>query len=238
MSGQKGFSNRRRLKKEVRMRKTAQEILEQTVALLRANGYAIHFPEQIPEILQQAFGPAKLHTAPTLAPPMGLEETLDDDMDGLFDDEIIENLEFPVIDMTGSSTPPSRMLAEHLPDLSGDLLEEYQRRQRAMIERIETEGVHYRNSPGPAEGRTLTADPSVRPRTAPAPSPAPVRGSPAGPRAAARGPNEPTATVENNGERVNPHTGLTPTEARQKLERALGRSFPPPSAGAPNTLKP
>jgi len=242
MSGQVGSSARRRLKKEKRQRLTLQEILEQVMTTLRANGYPVRFAEEIPDAMKAAFSGAQAQETPhpqvVYEVPFRLDVQVhmgDDNDQDLFD-EIDE--EFRVIDVpTGAPRSEPQKMLQDQGEIDQMMLDEFNRKQAALLERIEVQGVNYRNSPGPAQGARMAPHPSIAPTPASSPAPTAPPPTPGAPRAAVRGPAPPSDSSEIGG-RINPHTGLSVEEQRKIMERVLGKRPTPPPPGVPNTLKP
>jgi hypothetical protein len=202
----------RKYKKEKRARMTMETILLEVLRMLRERGYQITDTQEIPSALAHALsGHPIASTVPALEPDLVIDSPEDDllsDLNGLEVGDV-----------------PGRLIEEKIPE---DYLEQWKAAQNRLVERVATEGIHYANQSGPAEGKRLAPHPSI-----PAAKPTSTTTAP-----------DPAGWVPDkdgggtdDSERVNPRTGLTLNQARELIARATGRRPEPPSGGMPNRLR-
>jgi len=234
-----GTNSARRFKKEKRRRMNVEAIIEKVQEVLQHHGYDATDPEEIPRLVHQMAqgngAPATTGIArPRRITAVQIELAEPDDMDFAPPTRVVEARSVP----SGArpiSAPSQRLIEPHLPD---DIMETYQKGQERLLNRVETSGVHYRDNGNPeVEGRTFTVhpeSPALDHQSNNIPGPPPdndesLFGDPDG--------DDFEETFGSGNEKANPHTGLTPSQARETLEQVLGRQIPAPIMGGKNTLK-
>ena len=220
-----GSNSKRKYRKERQRRMNAEEVLLQCEQVLQRFGQSYSLQEDIPKILFSLLQESQTGVVTTATPRKQVQTSR---VEIAFEFAMPDENEFedePLIIEASSSG--AKEIEEKLPD---DVLAQWQAAQDRLLNRVETQGIHYKNNAGPSTGKKLSIHPEapiLSHRTEEIPSP---------------GDDEPvTGSFEDvvgaPGERRNPKTGLTPSEARKILEGALGRKIEAPTPGPRNTLK-